>query len=60
MASKTGRDEALILALARGLTVRSAAKQSGYSERQAHWKLDDLGFRRAVLCHSVQPARRSG
>jgi len=45
MASKTGRNESLVLALARGLNVRSAAKVSGYSERQAHRKLDDPAFR---------------
>jgi len=48
MASKTGRDDALILALARGLTVRAAAKMSGYSERQAHRKIDDPAFSRRV------------
>jgi hypothetical protein len=32
MAGKTGRDEGLVLALPRGVSVRSAAKTSGYSE----------------------------
>ena len=36
MARKTGQLDALILALARGNTVRAAAKLSGFSERQAH------------------------
>ena len=36
MASKTGRIDALVMGLARGLTVRSAAKLAGFSERQAH------------------------
>jgi hypothetical protein len=49
MASKTGRDEALVLAVGRRLTVRAAAKASGYCERQAHRKLDDPAFRRRVV-----------
>ena len=49
MAKETRRDDALILALALGgLTVRSAAKASGFSERQAHRKVDDPAFRRRV------------
>jgi len=42
MASKTGRDEALILAFPRGLTARAAAKASGYRERQSHRKLGQV------------------
>ena len=45
MATKAGRDEALILALARGLNVRAAAKASDYSERQTHRKLAEPAFR---------------
>jgi hypothetical protein len=48
MATKAGRDEALILSLARGLNVRAAAKASGYSERQTHRKLAEPVFRRRV------------
>jgi hypothetical protein len=33
------RDDALALGLARGLSVRGAAKSSGYSERHAHRRL---------------------
>jgi hypothetical protein len=42
VASKPGRDEALILALARGLTVRAAA--SGYSERHARRHTRDVAL----------------
>lgn len=41
-------DDALILALAAGATVRKAAEQAGISERTAHRRLADADFRRAV------------
>jgi hypothetical protein len=42
------RRDALILALARGLTIAGAARVSGYSQRQAQRLLDDPAFRSAV------------
>jgi phage terminase small subunit len=43
------RDDALALGLARGLSVRGAAKSSGYSKRHAHRRLADSAFKQRVL-----------
>jgi len=50
MAEKTGqnRETSLVLALARGQSVRGAATAAGYSERQAHRKVADPQFRQKV------------
>ena len=48
MADKAGRTDALILALARGNTIRAAAKMSGYSERQAHRLASDPAIKANV------------
>jgi len=45
---KLKRDDGLVLALARGLTVRLAAEEAGFGERTAHRRLDDPEFRRRV------------
>ena len=45
---KLKRDDGLVLALARGLTVRQAAGEAGFGERTAHRRLDDPEFRRRV------------
>jgi HEAT repeat protein len=52
MATKNRRDQKLIIALAGGRTIRSAAAVAGVSERTAHRKLDDREFR-----HQVAQAR---
>lgn len=59
MASNLGRERLLVLALARGLNIRSAAKVSGYSERQVHRKLDDPEFRSRVSKMSCAIVGRS-
>jgi len=41
-------DDTLVLALARGLTVRQAAGEAGFGERTAHRRLADTEFRRRV------------
>lgn len=41
-------DAALVAALAVGMTVRDAARAAGLSERTAHRRLEDPGFRRTV------------
>ncbi len=43
-----GKRAALVLALARGLTVRQAAQEAGVGERTTHRRLDDPEFRRRV------------
>ena len=45
---KLKRDDALVLALARGLTVRQAAREAGIGERTSHRWLADPDFRRLV------------
>ncbi len=45
---KLKRDDALVLALACGLTVRQAAGEAGFGERTAHRRLADPEFRRRV------------
>ena len=48
MADFGPQDGALVLALARGLTVRAAAAEAEIGERTAHRRLADPGFRRRV------------
>jgi len=45
---KLKRDDALVFAVARGLTVRQAAEEAGLGERTAHRRLADPEFRRRV------------
>ena len=45
---KLKRDDALVFAVARGLTILQAAGEAGFSERTAHRRLDDPEFRRRV------------
>ena len=47
-ARQNRRDDALALGLARGLSVRAAAKLSGYSERHAHRRHADSAFKLRV------------
>jgi hypothetical protein len=42
------RRRELALALARGRTIRGAAREAGYSERHAHRLLEDPSFRKRV------------
>lgn len=46
--TRQNREDALALSLARGSTVRAAARTAGYSERQTHRKLAEPEFRRRV------------
>ncbi len=48
MTRKTRRRDALAVAIARGSSVTRAAKDSGYSTRQAFRLLSDPSFRREV------------
>ncbi len=57
---KLKRDDALVLALARGLTVRQAAGEAGFGERTAHRRLDDPEFRRRVLAVRGELMERAG
>ncbi len=57
---KLKRDDALVLGLARGLTVRQAAEEAGFGERTAHRRLDDPGFRRRVSAVRGQLMERAG
>ena len=54
------RDDGLVLALARGLTVRLAAEEAGLSERTVHRRLDDPEFRRRVVAVRGELMRRAG
>jgi len=45
---QAGGDDALILELASGSTVREAAKRTGVGERTVYRRLDDAAFRRRV------------
>ncbi|HUY31442.1 MAG TPA: hypothetical protein VMV69_01580 [Pirellulales bacterium] len=45
---QAGGDDALILALAAGSTVRDAAERAGVGERTVYRRLDDAAFRRRV------------
>jgi len=57
---KLKRDDGLILALARGRTVRQAAQEAGFSERTAHRRLDDPEFRRRVSVVRSELMERAG
>ena len=54
------RDDGLVLALARGLTVRQAAGEAGFGERTAHRRLDDPEFRRRVSVVRAELMERAG
>lgn len=46
--SRKNADEALLLALACGATVESAARSAGVAERTAYRRLNDPAFRRRL------------
>ena len=48
MANFGNRNDALILGLARGLTIQDAAEEAGYGRRTAYRRWADPGFRRQV------------
>ncbi len=54
------RDDALVLALARGLTVREAAGEAGFGERTAHRRLADPEFGRRVSAVRGELMERAG
>ena len=54
------RDDALVLGLARGLTVRQAAGEAGFGERTAHRRLADPEFRLRVSAVRGQLMERAG
>ncbi len=45
---RLNRDDGLVLALARGLSIRQAAEEAGFGKRTAHRRLDDPEFRRRI------------
>ena len=57
---KLKRDDGLVLAVARGLTVRHAAEESGFSERTAHRRLADPEFCRRVSAIRGELMERAG
>ena len=57
---KLKRDDALVLALARGLTIRQAAGEAGFGERTAHRRLADPEFRRRVSAVRGELMERAG
>ena len=57
---KLKRDDGLVLALARGLTVRQAAQEAEFSERTAHRRLADPEFCRRVSAARGELMERAG